>query len=209
MEVDAQFWDKLAERYAAQPIADVSAYERKLEVTKARLGPEDVVLDIGCGTGSLALTLAPLVAHVHAVDVSAEMLRIGAEKAAAQGVKNVSFHQSTVQALPDFGETKFDAVCAYNILHLVPSRQGVLSQIGQLMKPGGTFISSTVCLGESWVPYPPILAVMRWLGKAPVVVTLSRDDVRREIEEAGFQELSQPEVGAKQQIAFLVATAPR
>ena len=76
MSTDNLFWDKLAERYAKQPIADLASYERKLDVTKSRLSPTDVILDIGCGTGSLALELAPHVAAVHALDFSGEMIRV-------------------------------------------------------------------------------------------------------------------------------------
>jgi SAM-dependent methyltransferase len=100
MEAEARFWDDVAEKYARKPIGDVSAYERKLEIIRERLKPTDVVLDIGCGTGSLALELAPFVSHVHAVDVSIEMIKIGRRKAEDQQIRNVTFHRSAVQEAP-------------------------------------------------------------------------------------------------------------
>ena len=209
MSTDDLFWDKLAERYAKQPIADLAAYERKLDVTKSRLSPTDVILDIGCGTGSLALELAPHVAAAHALDFSGEMIKVGKRKANEQNVTNVTFHQSTLEAAEGFQPGQFDGICAYNILHLVGDRADTLQRILAYLKPGGFFISSTVCLGESFVPYKPVLAVMRWLKKAPPVQIFSVEELLRDIGEAGFADISAPDVGAKKTVAFVAATKPR
>jgi len=206
MSTDNLFWDKLAERYAKQPIANLASYERKLDVTKSRLSPTDVILDIGCGTGSLALELAPHVAAVHALDFSGEMIKIGKRKASDQNVTNITFHQSTLEAAEGFEPGQFDGVCAYNILHLVEDRADTLQRIFAYLKPGGFFISSTVCLGESFVPYRPMIAVMRWLGKAPPVRVFSAEALLRDIRDAGFADISTPDVGAKKMVAFVVAT---
>ncbi|MBW1831669.1 MAG: methyltransferase domain-containing protein, partial [Deltaproteobacteria bacterium] len=96
MSAEHLFWDKLAERYAQQPIANLASYERKLDVTKSRLSPTDVILDIGCGTGSLALELSPHVAEVHALDFSGEMIKVGERKARDQKATNITFHQTTL-----------------------------------------------------------------------------------------------------------------
>ncbi len=55
-------------------VANPGAFERKIEVTRARMTPTDVVLDIGCGTGSLALRLASSAAAVHGLDISGAMM---------------------------------------------------------------------------------------------------------------------------------------
>lgn len=51
------------------------------------------VLDLGCGTGQIALRLAPLVAHVHAVDPDTQMLHEGAKLATAAGIDNISWRE--------------------------------------------------------------------------------------------------------------------
>lgn len=209
MTADDVFWNQIAEEYSKKPVDDPAAFEKKIEITKSRMRPDHVVLDIGCGTGSLALRLASSAAHVHGLDISSEMMRIARGKARNQSVKNVTFHtgafDETFTALAD---GTLDGLCAYSILHLVEDRAATLAKIHRLLKPGGFFVSSTGCLGEEWLPYAPILTVARWLGKAPRVSVISKKTLSREIESAGFVDLSQPDVGAKASIAFMVARKP-
>ena len=68
--------------------------------------------------------------------------------------------------------------------------------------------STTVCLKESWAPFGPILRVMRWLGKAPMVKLFSKKTLNQDIENAGFVDLQEPEVGAEKVISFLSARKP-
>ena len=209
MTATAEFWDKLAERYAAQPVGNPDAFERKIAITKAQMSPDDVLLNIGCGTGSLALRLAPQAAHVHGLDISKEMVRIANGKASAQGVENVTFHHGPFDdSFQAFEPGTLDGICAYSILHLLEDRTAALARIHELLKPGGVFVSSTVCLGGSWIPYRPILAVMRWVGKAPMVKIFDPETLMGELRQAGFEDIERPEVGAESTIAFLVARKP-
>jgi ubiquinone/menaquinone biosynthesis C-methylase UbiE len=136
------------------------------------------------------------------------MLRIANNKASAQGVRNVTFQVGPFDdSFATFADESLDGICAYSILHLVEDREGALRRIHRLLKPGGFFISSTVCLGESRVPYGALLAMMRWVGKAPRVVSLfHKRTLEDEMRRAGFVDLTQPDVGAKPDIAFIVAS---
>jgi ubiquinone/menaquinone biosynthesis C-methylase UbiE len=80
MPSDAKFWNDLAPKYAAQPVANPPAFERKKAITREHLRPDSTVLELGCGTGSLALEMAGFASHIHALDISAEMLRIARAK---------------------------------------------------------------------------------------------------------------------------------
>jgi len=209
MTANAAFWDNLAERYAAQPVANPDAFERKIAINRALMTPDDVVLGIGCGTGSLALRLAPSAKHVHGLDVSSEMVRIARGKAADQGATNVTFHVGPFDdSFGTFGAGSLDGVCAYSILHLLEDREAALARIFELLKPGGWFVSSTVCLGESWVPYPLVIGLMRMVGKAPKVSTFKVSSLVDEMRAAGFTDIETPDVGAKVIVGFVVARKP-
>ena len=73
MAQSTKFWDKIAEKYSKQPIADEAAYQKKLAVTRDYFRPDMEVLEIGCGTGSTAILHTPYVKHIRAIDFSANM----------------------------------------------------------------------------------------------------------------------------------------
>lgn len=208
MTADAKFWDQLADKYAKQPVANPSAFERKQAITRDHLRPDSRVLEIGCGTGSLALALSPFAGQIEAWDFSGEMIRIAKQKAEAQGVTNVHLHQGSLDGPAPYPPAQFDAALAYSILHLVPDRRHTLQTIFQLLKPGGVFISSNVCLAEGFIPYGIIIGALRWLGKAPHVYLYDRATIFRELREAGFVEVEEREVGAGRTVAFIVAKKP-
>ncbi len=181
------FWDRIALRYSKQPITDTESYEKKLAVTQAMMKPNMKVLEFGCGTGSTALRHASHVGQVVATDISATMIEIGREKAKAAGINNVSFQQASVDDF-DSEEGSYDMVLALNLLHLVPDRQAALEKISKLLKPGGIFISSTVCLADKMWFMRPVIPIMQWLGKAPYVSFVKASTVLNEIQSAGFVE---------------------
>ena len=81
MNQSTKFWDKIAERYSKQPIADEAAYQKKLQVTREYFQPDMEIVEFGCGTGSTAITHAPYVKHIHAIDISSKMIEIAQGKA--------------------------------------------------------------------------------------------------------------------------------
>ena len=70
----ARFWDRIAPKYATDPIADLAGYEATLQRVQGLLSPQHDVLEIGCGTGSTALRLAPFTRSLLATDVSSQMI---------------------------------------------------------------------------------------------------------------------------------------
>ncbi|MDC0737435.1 class I SAM-dependent methyltransferase [Cognatishimia sp. SS12] len=143
------FWNKMARGYARSPVADQSAYEHKLAVTASHLKPTDRLLEFGCGTGTTALIHAPRVAHVDAIDFSSEMIAIAKEKAWDQSCRRVNFAVAAIEdwPIPDAGAA-YDVVLGMSILHLVKDVNQTLTRVNQMLKSGGLFFSSTVCLGE-------------------------------------------------------------
>lgn len=173
MQTAAEFWDRVAPKYAKSPISDMEAYTYTLERTRSYLSPNDTVLEVGCGTGSTALLLADGVKHITASDVSSNMIAIGLEKAREQGVSNVEF--VTAELFDSVLEDgPYDAVLAHNMLHLLEDIPAAIRRIGGLLKPGGIFISKTVCLPGAGAPLKyrlmkVILPLMQMVGKAPYV----------------------------------------
>lgn len=148
VKASPRFWNMIARRYARQPVADEETYQRKLAVTRRYLRPDMEVLEFGCGTGSTAIAHAPFVRHILATDISARMIGIARGKAAEAGVGNVTFEQKVLDDV-DAPDGSVDAVLGLNILHLVEDRDAAIRRVHRLLKPGGVFVSSTACLGDS------------------------------------------------------------
>src|SRR3990167_6644690 len=174
----ARFWDKMARKYAAHPIADEAGYEASLRRTSELLTESDQVLEIGCGTGTTALRLAPPGRHLQATDVSPQMAQLDFAVLDAAGAA-----RQAPQA--------YDVVLAFNVLHLLPDLDGGLGAVWQALRPGGLFISKTPCVAEMnplipWVALP----VARALGKAPPVHCFQGPALQAAIARHGFEVLA-------------------
>ena len=182
----AAFWDRVAEKYAASPVRDEAAYAQTLERVRAHLGPEDSVLELGCGTGTTALKLAGGVKSYLATDVSAQMLRIAEARRVEAGAQNLSFTVATAQDQA-IADRRYDAVLAFNLLHLLPDAPGAIRRVHELLAPGGLFISKTPCLRKRAWLFGPLIWVMRLFGKAPKVVFLGVEELDDMMRAAGFE----------------------
>ena len=181
-----QFWDRIAERYAKKPIGDEAAYQKKLAITRDHFRPDMQVLEIGCGTGSTAIAHAPYVAHIRATDISEKMIEIAKGKAAAAGVQNVTFEALAVDDI-GIAHESVDAVLALSLLHLLEDKEEAVAKIHDVLRPGGIFVSNTVCLGDSMKWFRFVGPIGRWLGVFPLVRVFTRDELKECLVTAGFQ----------------------
>lgn len=106
----------------------------------AGVQPGESVLDVGCGTGTLAILAKRIVGLsglVCGVDASAEMLARARSKAARAGVE-VRFENAAVQALP-MPDSSFDLALGTMMLHHLgrPARQQLAAELRRVVKPGG------------------------------------------------------------------------
>ncbi len=187
----ATFWDNVADKYAASPISDKDAYQYTLDRTRSYLRASDHVLELGSGTGSTALLLASSVDTYVATDISPKMLEIGQRNAQEQGIGNVEFVATDAGDAASEGAA-YDAVLALNLLHLVPDLPAALANAHAMLKPGGHFISKTICLPEHGFPLKfhamrTALPIMRLLGKAPPVFFYRIDELEEAVQKAGFE----------------------
>lgn len=205
---ETQFWDRVARRYAARPIGNVAAYETTLARTRAYLNEAERVLELGCGTGSTALLLAPDVGHLTASDLSGEMIAIANEKLADFEGGNLEFRQSDVFDA-GFAPGSFDAVLAFNFLHLLDDMNPTLARVQAILKPGGVFISKTICLGRHAWHFRALIAVLRLLGKVPPDLHfLDPDDVQGAVRAAGFVIEETGDYPARPRAHLIVARKP-
>lgn len=186
------FWNRFANRYAARQIRDVAAYEAMLADAASRLRPGDHVLEIGSGTGGTAIRLAANVARYVATDFSAEMIRIARTK---QSPANLWFELAAADDLPNGGP--FDAVCAFNVLHLLDDLPATLARIHAQLKPGGLLISKTWCFAELPLKLRVLFAGLRALGLFPTSAALTVEQLRKAIVEAGFEIVAERVFGAR------------
>jgi len=89
-------------------------------------------LDAGCGTGSLTVALAPLVAEVVGVDTNTEYLDAGR----ATAPSNVRFVEGDVTELT-FGYAEFELACCHRVLHHVRRPELAVSELARVTRPGG------------------------------------------------------------------------
>ena len=106
----------------------------------ARLESGDNVLDVGCGTGTLAIAAKRRIGStgaVRGIDASPEMIARAAMKARKAGI-DVVFQNAAAQALP-FPNAQFDAVLNTIMLHHLPrkAREQCAREIRRVLKPGG------------------------------------------------------------------------
>ena len=202
----SRFWDRIADRYARQPVKDEAAYQKKLQITQDYLQPNMKLLEFGCGTGTTALTHAPLVDRILAIDISARMLEIAEQKAAAAGIDNVMFERA---AIDDFTapDNSFDIVLGMSILHLLADKDMAIAKVHKMLKPGGVFVSSTVCLGNTMKFFKLIGPLGRALGVLPLLQVFTTQELVDSIKTHGF-DIEHEWSPGKGTSVFIVARKP-
>ena len=203
MGPSVRFWDRIAERYSKRPIADEAAYQKKLQVTREYFQPDMNVLEFGCGTGSTAITHAPDVKHIHAIDISSKMIEIAQGKADARAVENVTFEQSTIDEFSVSDQT-LDAVLGLSILHLLDSKEEVIAEVHRMLKPGGIFVTSTACIGDTMKFFKIVAPIGKLLGLMPLVKVFTTEELEDSLTDAGFEIDYQWQPG-KGKAVFIVA----
>jgi ubiquinone/menaquinone biosynthesis C-methylase UbiE len=181
-------WNRIAKGYAKSAVADEAGYQKKLEVTRTYFRPGMEVMEFGCGTGTTAVAHAPYVKHITGYDVSEKMLEIARARANEAKAANVAFERADIIDL-DLAESRFDVVMGHSILHLLrpKHRSAVLAKVHRVLKPGGVFVSSTICIADFPSGVFKILPpVMRALPFMPPIQSLTRDELRSAITGAGL-----------------------
>ena len=165
-------WDAMAEVY-------VREIDRRFEpivdhiLRRAQLRPGQRVLDLGTGTGSVALSCAPRIApdgHVLGVDISPEMLALARTRASTAALHNVSFADGRAEALPADGSSQDTVLSSLSLMYVI-DRAAAAREIARVLKPGGRLVAAVWAGPEradivrlqqragSFAPQPPVAGV--------------------------------------------------
>jgi len=123
-------FDTAARDWDQRPMSQQLAAVPPRLLAQLPLSPTDQVLDFGAGTGLLATAIAPQVAQVTALDMSAAMLQVLADK----GMPNITTHQGDIFAgLPG----RYHAIVSCMALHHVPDIGALMQAFANALHPGG------------------------------------------------------------------------
>jgi 2-polyprenyl-6-hydroxyphenyl methylase/3-demethylubiquinone-9 3-methyltransferase len=102
------------------------------------------VVDIGCGGGILADSMARKGAKVLGVDLASKALRVAQLHALEAGTPDVEYREISAEALAEEQPEKFDVVTCMEMLEHVPRPESVVQACAKLVKPGGWVFFSTI-----------------------------------------------------------------
>jgi SAM-dependent methyltransferase len=160
----------------------------------ANVTPGAEVLDVGCGTGVVALTAARLGARVTGVDLTPELIAHAKENASLTHLE-ASFLQGDAEEIP-LPDSKFDVVLSQFGHMFAPRPEVAVKEMLRVLKPGGTiafatwppelFVGRSFALMGKYAPAPPpgVSPPVQWgdphivrerLGAAVRDITFSRD----------------------------------
>lgn len=170
-------------------------------VDLAGVGPADAVLDVGCGTGALALVAKQDAGagRVHGIDASPDMIVLAREKARTRRAA-VSFELASAESLP-FEDASFDVVFSTLMLHHLPrpAREQCAREIRRVLKDDGRAL--VVEFGSS--------ARQRgWLGHFHRHGHVAPEEVGRHLAVAGLLVVETGAVGVRN-IHYTLAAAGR
>ncbi len=180
-----KFWNLIAKKYAADPIADRQAYEIKIDKLKTWMKPQMTVLDIGCATGTQCGDIADSVQKVTGIDISSKLLTIAQQRMDERGILNIEFIETS--AFDDqFEPESFDVVMTFHVLHFFENLDVIVKRIHELLKPGGVFISETGCLADRSKFLVNTLKSMGAIGLLPRITMLKDQQLQESLQQNGF-----------------------
>jgi SAM-dependent methyltransferase len=198
----AEFWSQLAPVWLdlEDRLEEVGGPPGQLAVDRLDLLPGQRVVDLGCGSGRTTLELASRVGpdgEVLGVDIAAEMLARGRERAAGAG--NIEFLHADVQ-VHDLGQARFDAAYSRFGVMFFTDPVAAFANVRTALRPGGmlSFVCWQGVFDNEWMLVPGA-AVASVTGSLPPMPgpdepgpfsLADPDRVRAVLDAAGFESLA-------------------
>jgi 2-polyprenyl-6-hydroxyphenyl methylase / 3-demethylubiquinone-9 3-methyltransferase len=135
-----RWWDAEGE---FRPLHQINPLRLDWIAQRARL-PGARALDVGCGGGILAESMAQRGADVLGIDLSVKPLKVAQLHAMEAGVSGLSYREVSAEALAEELPGAFDVVTCMEMLEHVPDPSSVVRACTRLVKPGGHVFFSTI-----------------------------------------------------------------
>jgi ubiquinone/menaquinone biosynthesis C-methylase UbiE len=190
-------WDapELAERYDRISDLQFESGRRLMEIMGIKEG--DTVLDVGCGTGRLAVHVSKIVGpsgYVVGIDPSPHRIRVAETKLDGLEHDNLRFSIGQGEDLLSLPSSAFDHVYYSSVFHWIENKAAALAEARRVLKPGGIVGMTTIDKSHPYEARKVIEKISRAPEYAKHVkygddsgMLLSRDELSTLIEEAGFR----------------------
>jgi 2-polyprenyl-3-methyl-5-hydroxy-6-metoxy-1,4-benzoquinol methylase len=132
------------------------------------------------------------------------MIDVARRNAEEDSIKNIDYAQSTIFDAK-LGDESFNVITAFNVLHLVEDERKTLKHINELLKPGGFFISETVCLAEKKSFLSILFNLISKMGIIPNLTNLKSSELENLIIECNFQIVETEKIQSNPLIHYIVA----
>ncbi len=188
MNKSEKFWDRLSKGYDKDTKADRDAQSHIKISERARqyLTSNDIVLDFGCATGTVAIAIADKVKEVNGIDISSKMIDAAKRKAAEHKIQNINFEHATLFD-ERYKSESFNVVFVLNVLHLLEDTSKVIQRIHELLKPGGLIISLTPCMGKKKSFIQFALFLLMKTGILPYIRFFKVSELEEALTDGNFQ----------------------
>ncbi len=166
-----EYWNLRAKDYDKSP-GHAGFTETWKEILVNTFKKKARILDVGTGTGFLALLLAELGHEVVGIDLSKGMIEVAKQKARKLGV-NVEFELGDAENLP-FSDNSFDAVICRHLLWTLPNPQKAIEEWSRVVKPEG----KVVAIDGKWFDNSISTKIRRSIGRLAIAIYERRNPLR-------------------------------
>ncbi len=167
-EATRRQWAERAVSWREIPGARGAIWQAATDLMIAALAirPDMRALDVACGPGEPALSIAAAIApggYVTATDLTPEMLAVAEENARERGVSNITFRQADAEALP-FPNGSFDTVtCRFGVM-IFPDVQRALGEMRRVLAPEGRVVCMVWGPPEQNAQMRPLAVVRKYVA---------------------------------------------
>jgi len=159
------------------PLESLTIPQAPRLVRHARVRSGDRLLDVGCGTGVVAITAAKLGAHATGIDLTPELLQRARQNASISKV-SIDWREGDAENLP-FDDGAFDVVLSQFGHIFAPRPEVAVGEMLRVLKPGGTIafsswppeghVGRSSALIAKYLPAPPGVASPALWGEPRVI----------------------------------------